>query len=261
MLNVEEFLIANPEFTSENNLLYAGQKVNIDLIKPIFNLVEVDHTVSMEVQKYETKVEYDSNFIAGTERVKQEGIDGLSKVTRKIQKINGEVQQAVTTGNEVIKKVQNKIVVRGNRQGSWVNNTIAITGVWAWPTAKPYFISSPYGLRGKKLHEGLDITGPGEGSPIFAANNGVVTQAAFGKVNGYYAVIDHGIVDGRRLLTYYGHMRSLGVKPGQVVTIGEKIGTMGHTGLATGTHLHFGLYYNQFSPRKGNSINPWSLYR
>ena len=260
-LNVTEFLIANPEFTSENNLLYAGQKVNIGLIQPLFNLVEVDHTVALETQRYETKVEYDNNMTAGSEKVKQEGINGLSKVTRKIQKINGEVQQAVTTGNEVIKKTQNKIVIRGKRQGNWVNDTVAITGVWAWPTAKPYFISSPYAWRGYKLHEGLDITGPGEGSPIYAANNGIVTQASWGKVNGYYVVIDHGIVDGRRLLTYYGHLRSLGCHAGQTVSIGQKIGTMGHTGLATGTHLHFGLYHDRFSPRSGLSINPWSLYR
>ena len=260
-LNVSEFLIANPEFTSENNLLSIGQKVNLGLIKPLFNLVEVDHTVSIETIQYETKIEYDDNALVGVDKVKQEGINGLSKVTRKIQKINGEVQQAVTSSNEVIKKSQNKIIIKGRRKGSWSNVNVPISGNWAWPTAQPYIISSPYAWRGGKLHEGLDITGPGEGSPIYAANNGVVTQAGWGNVNGYYAVIDHGLVGGRRLLTYYGHLRSLGVSSGQVVSIGQKIGTMGHTGFATGTHLHFGLYHDRFSPNSGWSLNPWSLYR
>ena len=255
-LNVLEFLIANPEFTSENNLLYAGQKVNLGLINPVYSLVEVDHTVTLETIKYETKVEYDANVMIGYEKVKQEGHDGLSKVTRKIQKVNGEIIQAVTTNTETIKKVQDKIVVKGKNPGG----TFTIIGQWAWPTLRPYTISSEYAWRWGKMHEGIDITGPGEGSPIFAANNGVVKEVSYNGYNGNFIVLDHG----NGIVTVYAHLRDRLVTKGQIVTIGQKIGTMGHTGFATGTHLHFGVYRGSFVTRNRgghNDISPWSLYR
>ena len=49
-LSVDEFLIANPEFTSANNLLYEGQVVNLGLINPLFKLIEEDHVVELQTK-------------------------------------------------------------------------------------------------------------------------------------------------------------------------------------------------------------------
>ena len=85
-LSVKEFLIANPEFTSENNLLYEGQVVNIGLINPLFNLIAEDHVVEIQTQKFNTKIEYDSSLLVGFEKVKQQGVNGTLKV-KKFKKI------------------------------------------------------------------------------------------------------------------------------------------------------------------------------
>ena len=61
--------------------------------------------------------------------------------------------------------------------------------------------------------------------------------------------------------TIYAHMASLLVTQGQAVQKGQQIGTMGHTGFATGTHLHFGLYKNGMPYRDGIPIDPLTLYR
>ncbi len=251
-LNISEFLIANPDFTSENNLLYEGQEVNLGLINPLFSLVEEDHVVSIETQRFETKIEYDENILVGYDKVKQEGINGLVKVTRKIQKVNGEAVKVVTAKTETIKPVQNKIIVKGKKVVSYIANP----GVWSWPTSKPYYISSGYGWRWGKLHEGIDITGPGQGSPIYAANNGTVQTSGYTSTNGNYIVIDHG----NGLLTVYAHLSSRKVQAGQVVESGQLIGTMGQTGFATGTHLHFSFYKNRFITGTGNSLNPMNFY-
>lgn len=84
-------------------------------------------------------------------------------------------------------------------------------------------------------HMALDIANPGQ-PPVIAADTGTVTFA--GCINwgyGCHIIIDHG--NGYRSL--YGHLSALDVSPGQAVSQGQKIGTMGSTGRSTGTHLHF----------------------
>lgn len=250
-LSVEEFLIANPEFTSENNLLYEGQVVNLGLINPAFKLVEEDHVVEIQTQKYDTKIEYDKDLLVGVENVKQEGVDGTLKVTKKVQKSNGEVESAVITNTEVIKPAITKIVIKGSK----VIPTVGNPSVWYWPTNKPYVITSNYGWRWGKIHEGLDISGTGYGSPIYAANNGTIEIAGYNDINGNYIYINHN----NGYYSIYAHLASINVKKGQAVSMGDKIGTMGQSGYAFGTHLHFGIYYG-YPFRGGYSVNPLKYY-
>ena len=250
-LSVDEFLIANPEFTSEKNLLYEGQVVNLGLINPLFKLIEEDHVVELQTKSYDTKIEYDENILVGYEKVKQEGENGTLRVTKKVQKTNGEVNSAVITKTEVIKEATPKIIVKGNKVIPSVGNV----GIWAWPTAKPYMITSPYGWRWGKLHEGVDISGTGCGSPIYAANNGVVETATWQSVNGYYIVINHN----NGYYTLYAHLSQLLVQKGQVVEMGQRIGSMGQTGYAYGCHLHFSIS-NGFPFYGGYFVNPMQFY-
>lgn len=251
-LSVDEFLIANPEFTSENNLLYEGQEVNLGLINPTIKLVEEDHVVELETEKYETKIEYDPNILVGYESVKQEGQDGTLRLTKKVQKVNGEIESAVITNTEIIKASVPKIVIKGSKVIPNVGNV----GVWSWPTARPYCITSQYGWRWGKLHEGLDISCSGCGSPIYAANNGTVEIATYTWPNGNYVIINHN----NGYYSLYAHMSSILVKKGQVVQMGDKIGTMGETGYATGCHLHFSI--SRGYPYRGDYqfYNPGSFY-
>lgn len=250
-LSVEEFLIANPEFTSANNLLYEGQIVNLGLIDPMFNLIEEDHVVEIQTQKYDTIIEYDSSLLVGYEKVVQEGVDGTVKVTKKVQKSNGEIESAIIATTEIVKPTVSKIVVKGSK----VIPTVGNVGVWYWPTNKPYIITSTYGWRWGKLHEGLDISGTGYGSPIYAANNGTVDRAGYTSTNGNYIYINHN----NGYYSIYAHLASINVTVGQAVLMGDKIGTMGQSGYAFGTHLHFGIYRG-YPFTTGYSVNPLNFY-
>ena len=250
-LSVEEFLIANPEFTSASNLLYEGQIVNLGLIDPMFNLIEEDHVVEIQTQKYDTIIEYDSSLLVGYEKVVQEGVDGTVKVTKKVQKSNGEIESAIIATTEIVKPTVSKIVVKGSK----VIPTVGNVGVWYWPTNKPYIITSTYGWRWGKLHEGLDISGTGYGSPIYAANNGTVDRAGYTSTNGNYIYINHN----NGYYSIYAHLASINVTVGQAVSMGDKIGTMGQSGYAFGTHLHFGIYRG-YPFTTGYSVNPLNFY-
>lgn len=83
-------------------------------------------------------------------------------------------------------------------------------------------------------HFGIDYAAP-EGTPVLAANTGIVTLASDTPAYGNTIVIDHG----QNIFTMYLHLKDLQVQNGDTVQKGAQIATMGQTGIATGPHLHF----------------------
>lgn len=112
------------------------------------------------------------------------------------------------------------------------NDTTPSAAGFVWPANG--LVSSPFGPRWGRMHEGLDIAAP-EGRPIRAAKAGVVITAEAQSGYGNLVVIDHGNGE----TTRYGHMSAFGVAKGQAVAIGQQIGLVGNTGRSTGPHLHF----------------------
>ncbi len=86
-------------------------------------------------------------------------------------------------------------------------------------------------------HFGIDYAAP-EGTPIYASNSGIVRLAEDTPSYGKTVIIDHGM----NIFSMYLHLNSLDVKAGQRVAKLEQIGTMGSTGIATGSHLHFTIF-------------------
>lgn len=124
------------------------------------------------------------------------------------------------------------------QQGASAGQVVHGSGVFVWPTSGP--ITSPFGYRihpifGTQIyHSGIDI-GVDTGTPIVAADSGVVIEAGWLGGYGYAVVIDHG----NGLSTLYGHNSDLAVSPGQSVQQGQVIAYAGSTGYSTGPHCHF----------------------
>ncbi|WP_225879292.1 peptidoglycan DD-metalloendopeptidase family protein [Isorropodon fossajaponicum symbiont] len=112
-------------------------------------------------------------------------------------------------------------------------------------------ITSPFGLKRfyngqpRRAHTGLDFAG-NIGTSIHAPADGKVILTEHFFFNGNTVFIDHG----QGLISVYIHMNKHLVKQGQLVKQGDKIGTIGQTGRATGSHLHWGVYLNQ------TTVNP-----
>ena len=130
------------------------------------------------------------------------------------------------------------------------DGNITVGAKWIVPCSY-VCVSSAYGPRtppkkgASSWHHGVDLAGP-KGTPIYASRGGTVTSATYGSASGYYVSINHG--DGYS--SSYLHMTHYVVKAGQQVSQGQLIGYMGSTGVSTGPHLHFSIYYN------GQSKNP-----
>lgn len=256
-LNVGEFLIANPDLKSENTLISAGQTVNIDLINPIVTLICEMNVVYDEETTYQTEYVYDENKPMSYYKVNQIGEKGVIRVTKKTQYVNGtENEGGYISAYTIIKPTINRVITRGAKTN--YANTYFSNDSWAWPTIYPNYISSYYEYRWGKLHEGIDITGCGYGSPIFAINGGTVVTSETGDSQGLYIVIDHH----NSYYSIYMHLSKSYVKAGQEVKFGEKIGALGNSGRSTGPHLHLGLWVGGAPFTEGSrSVNPLKLYR
>ena len=127
------------------------------------------------------------------------------------------------------------------------SDTTLADGALQWPLPVAGTITSPQGYRTDPItgetsyHSGTDIAVP-EGTPILAAADGTVTIAnaldSWGGSYGYHVKLDHG----GGLTTLYAHCSSICVTAGQQVKAGQVIAYVGHTGRATGPHLHFEVH-------------------
>ena len=130
------------------------------------------------------------------------------------------------------------------------------SGEVRWPFPYPVPVSSDYGYRVAPCagcstnHDGIDFT-PGDGTPIYAIANGVVTTESEVGGLGTHVILTH-IIDGKLVETVYAHMRygSSPLVEGQEVEAGDLVGLVGNTGQSTGPHLHLEIFVD------GVNVNP-----
>lgn len=107
-----------------------------------------------------------------------------------------------------------------------------------------YRLTSKFGTRvhpvtGKvSTHTGVDLAVP-MGTPIKAACEGKVVTAKYAGSYGNLVILDHGVINGKHITTYYAHNSALPVRVGSIVKKGQVIALSGSTGRSTGPHVHF----------------------
>jgi murein DD-endopeptidase MepM/ murein hydrolase activator NlpD len=149
----------------------------------------------------------------------------------------------ITPENAAIeRRALNPVLGRRTPRALWMGAFVApSTG----PMDSPYGDQSVYNGRRMWWHQGMDYAAS-EGSPVVAANAGVVVLAQALPLGGKTAVIDHG----QGVLSEYLHLSAFAVPVGARVERGALIARIGATGLVTGPSLHWGLYVN------GTWVNP-----
>ena len=256
-LNVDELLVANPEFTSANVLLTKGQEINTQLINPVVSIVYEEEKVEDVDVPFETEYQDDDTKYRGSNETIQEGENGETRVTEKIQYINGEIQGLYITNKTELVPAVNKIVKRGTKapeysSGGYEFYNVSFTNSsWSWPTITPYVITSRFAYRWGSLHKGIDISGCGYGSPVFAVGDGIVVETGYHSSMGTYVYVQHG----DNYYTQYMHLAKYTVSVGQTVSRGQQVGAMGNSGFSTGTHLHLGVSIG-YPYQGGKFVNP-----
>jgi murein DD-endopeptidase MepM/ murein hydrolase activator NlpD len=169
-----------------------------------------------------------------------------------VQAINGlPEQEAHPSAPDIVARIQREhtLVYEARKTDS---DLAFFAEPFDWPAKG--IISGVFGsqriLDGKPSapHFGVDIAG-GEGAPIHAPASGTVLVAGQFFLEGGYTLLDHG----HGVFTGYMHQSVQLVKVGEHVERGQQIGNIGHTGRATGPHLHWQM--NWFSVRLDPSLS------
>jgi murein DD-endopeptidase MepM/ murein hydrolase activator NlpD len=172
------------------------------------------------------------NDLAGTRQQKLTDLSQLSSQDRAAAEEIDALQAASAALTDRIRAAQ----------GQGTSTTPSSAGL-IWPVSGT--VTSPFGWRWGRMHEGIDIGVP-YGTPIHAAASGTVLYCGWESGYGNLTVIDHG----GNLATAYGHQSSIAVSCGQHVGQGDVIGYVGSTGHSTGPHLHFEVRVN------GSPVDP-----
>jgi len=136
---------------------------------------------------------------------------------------------------------------------SRLKNVPSIWPVQGWVTSGYGYRRDPF-TGARSLHPGLDIVAP-TGTPVAATAAGHVTYAGWKSGWGRCVEIDHG----GGIKTFYAHCRALNVSAGDDVYRGDRIATVGSSGRATGTHLHYGVVASGSWTNPGNyTLSPLS---
>ncbi|WP_440252937.1 murein hydrolase activator EnvC family protein [Dialister succinatiphilus] len=159
------------------------------------------------------------------------------------------IQQRLAAAEAARQAAQQQAASDDEGGGGSDDNYVQGTSAMGWPCSGP--ITSPFGYRTHPIfgttifHAGIDI-GVDYGTPIHAADSGVVVYSGWISGYGNAVIIDHG----GGISTLYGHNQSLAVSEGQSVSKGSVIAYAGSTGNSTGPHCHFEVDVN------GSPVNP-----
>ena len=225
----------NPDLTGEDEELTEGQTlVSSEATAELLQVKVVERQSVLEDVQYDVVKTESDEYDFGKEVVVQEGQLGLQEVTSDVTYINGKVSAIdIVNITTVIEPVAEQVIVGTKLQSDMVAQVGS--GNFYWPV--PDYKGVTRWVENDRY--ATDITA-NYGTPIIAADSGVVVTAGTHWSYGNYVVIDHG--NGWK--TLYAHMSSIAVTTGQSVTGGQTIGYVGQTGVATGCHCHFEMSYN-----------------
>jgi len=214
-----------------------GDKLVLNRSEPSVS-VRITRTEEYDISlPYNTVKAQDATKYKGTETVLTQGVAGSAHISADVSYINSnEESRKIIKQDVVTAPVDKKVAVGTKSTGASPADISASGGGYMKPVSGAYISR---GFAGG--HTGIDFVAP-QGTPIYAAADGVVTKSSY-STDGYgkSVVISHG----NGWATLYGHASALLVSVGQTVKKGDIIARVGNTGNSQGNHCHFEVrHYN-----------------
>ena len=238
---------ANKSSISDPASLHIGQHLIVPEGDGLAVAVAANDTIDSLAAKYNTTPQelMDANALAGPNIVTGQmlfipGADGGALPTPKpLPVAPAPARKSTSTGGG------------GSTSCSTCNAGTYAGGDFGWPVAGRNYISQRF----SSYHHAIDIAAP-YGTPVVAAASGVVVFAGWRSYTGGGNVIWVSVGSG--LYTTYNHLSAWSVHAGQSVSAGQRIGSIGTSGIATGPHLHFEVWrgYPWASGTDAPAVNP-----
>ncbi len=166
--------------------------------------------------------------------------------------LTGKNKKYVTPNKQHLKRIIKERVILKKARNTFTNKTIANNN---FTIPVKGILTSPFGLRRfynnkpRRPHTGLDYYA-NIGTKVIAPVDGVVILTGEFFFNGKTVFLDHGM----GLISAFIHLKDINVNIGDYIKQGNKLGSVGQTGRATGPHLHWSVYLNT------TAINPNLLF-
>lgn len=247
-MSAKQIMLLNTDIIKdENQILDPGTVLNVTYYSSPLTITVSKERLTQEILFPEPAVLVeDSSLPVGQRQVDIQESNGLRNVLYTERWINGVLQEGSEKSSVIISSpVQGRTLIGA---GTIITSEVQGSGNWRWPVANPSITCDFTCYAG---HGGVDfynLYNPWDYA--HAVDAGVVIDTGWTDIGGYYARVDHG----NGYITYYGHFSAPAtVEVGQAVLAGEVLGPIGMTGLASGPHVHFAMYY------ENQLINPCSV--
>ncbi len=227
-----EIMELNPQANPRK--LEVGSEIKLKEEAPVVTLETSELITYEEDIDFDTKEKKSDKLYEGEKKVTKKGKKGTRVITARVEKSNGKESTKVPIVEKVEKEPTTEVVLVGTKERP---PTIG-SGEYIYPVDN-YRLSSPFGPRWGRNHNGVDLACP-MGTDVKAADGGTVTFAGYKGSFGYLVIIDHQ----NGMETYYAHNSELLVKEGDKVYQGYHIAEAGSTGRSTGPHCHFEIRVN-----------------
>jgi murein DD-endopeptidase MepM/ murein hydrolase activator NlpD len=190
----------------------------------------------------------DRTALASARASKQETLAGVNEHEREVRHEVEGLARASASLAAAIRSAQARAAPPSSGGAAAGSSSSGSTGGvssrgFIWPVSGA--VTSGFGWRWGRMHEGIDIAAP-SGTPIRAAAAGTVIYSGWMSGYGNLVVVDHG----GGLATAYAHMSSIAAGSGSGVVQGQTLGYVGCTGHCFGDHLHFEVRQN------GSPVDP-----
>ncbi len=241
-LTTEQLAKANPG--ADLDTLQIGQVLNISYKEPHVHTRSVAKRIVDEGIPFREEIVKDPDLWPWQYQVITPGEWGSRELTIREYREDGKVVRSEVLDNKLLSEPKTQVAKVGTKQVPEMGS-----GSLVFPVVGT--ITSYFGPRWGSFHSAIDIGAP-TGTPILAADSGMVVFRGWSGNYGYMVKIDHG---GGEMVTWYAHLSGFNVELGDTVNKGDVIGYVGNTGFSTGPHLHFEIQVN------GTSVNPLNYYQ
>lgn len=254
-MTLTELQSLNPERDLVNDPLHVGDKLVISGEKGFFTIKQVKEVSYTKTIPYETITQKTNRLYIGSSRTVTKGVNGEAAVVDLVTYVDGVEVDRENISSTVTKAPVNKVVQVGTAARptiytSPVTGTSGSSGKLMWPVPSTRVISDGFGYVSGRYHGAIDVMC--SYATVVAADAGQVIQCGWHYGYGWMILLQHD--NGTQ--TFYAHLSSLKVTPGQKVSKGQTIAVSGNSGAwSTGAHLHFEVRVG------GIKVNPLKYLR